>query len=79
MFRDEWPRIVRDSIFFCSCRALLNGLAGLRSRSPRLILGTIRSILQEDRYVLNLLRLPLFVVAQIWVSLFPPKRPPPRE
>jgi glycosyltransferase involved in cell wall biosynthesis len=79
MFRDEWPKLVRDSIFFCSCRALLNGLAGLRSRNPRLILATIKTILQKDRYVLNLLRLPLFVVEQIWISLFPRKRPPPRE
>jgi glycosyltransferase involved in cell wall biosynthesis len=78
MFCDEWARIVRDSIFFCSCRALLNGLAGLRSRSPGLILGTIKTILHEDRYVTNLLRLPLFVIEQIWVSLFPPKLPPPR-
>jgi glycosyltransferase involved in cell wall biosynthesis len=79
MFCDEWPKIVRDSIFFCSCRALLNGVAGLRSRDPKLILSTVKTILREDRYLMNFLRLPLFVVAQIWVSLFPPKRPPPRE
>jgi glycosyltransferase involved in cell wall biosynthesis len=79
MFRDEWPKIVRDSIFFCSCRALLNGLAGLRSRNPGLVFDTIKTILQEDRSVINLLRLPRFVVEQIWVSLFPPKLPPPRE
>jgi glycosyltransferase involved in cell wall biosynthesis len=79
MFRAAWPKIVRDSIFFCSCRALLNGLAGLRSRNPRLILATIKTILSEDRYLLNLLRLPIFVVAQVWVSVFPPKLPPPRE
>jgi hypothetical protein len=79
MFRDEWTKIVRDGIFFCSCRALLNGLAGLRSRSPKLIFGTIKTILQEDRYVTNWLRLPLFVVEQIWISLFPPKLPLPRE
>jgi glycosyltransferase involved in cell wall biosynthesis len=79
MFRQEWPKFVRDSIFFCSCRALLNALAGLRSRSPRLIFGTIKTIMQEDRSMLNWLRLPLFVTAQIWVSFFPPKLPPPRE
>jgi glycosyltransferase involved in cell wall biosynthesis len=79
MFRDEWGKIYRDSIFFCSCRALLNGLAGIRSRSPRLILGTIQTILQEDRHVVNLLRLPLWVLEQIWVSIFPAKLPPPRQ
>jgi glycosyltransferase domain-containing protein len=79
LFRDEWGKIVRDSIFFCSCRALLNGLAGMRSRSPRLILATIKTILQEDRYLINLLHLPWWVVGQIWVSIFPPKFPPARE
>jgi glycosyltransferase involved in cell wall biosynthesis len=79
MFRDEWAKIVRDSIFFCSCRALLNALAGIRSCKPSLIFGTIKTILREDRDVINWLRLPLFVVTQIWISLFPVKLPPPRE
>ena len=48
LFADEWETLVRDSIFFCSCRALLNGLAGLRAKSPRLILKTIKTILKED-------------------------------
>ena len=79
MFRDEWAGFVRKSIFFCSCRALLNGLAGMRSRSPRLILATIRTILREDGSVINLLRLPFWVFGQIWVSIFPLKLPPARE
>ena len=79
LFADEWETLVRDSIFFCSCRALLNGLAGLRAKSPRLILKTIKTILKEDQYWINILRLPLFVVREIWVSLFPPKLPPARE
>ena len=79
LFADECERLVRDSIFFCSCRALLNGLAGLRARSPRLVLRTIKTILKEDQYWINILRLPLFVVREIWVSLFPPKLPPARE
>jgi glycosyltransferase involved in cell wall biosynthesis len=79
MFRDEWKTIVRDSMFFCSCRALLNGLAGLRSRDPRLIIGTIKTILHEDRNVMNWLRLPLFVFQQIFVSVFPPRQAPPRQ
>ena len=79
LFRDEWNKTVRDSMFFCSCRALLNGLAGMRSRNPRLIFDTIKTILHEDPYLMNLTRLPLFVIQQIWVSIFPPKLPPPRE
>ena len=29
----ERPKLIRDSIYFCSCRALLNLMAGLRGRS----------------------------------------------
>jgi glycosyltransferase involved in cell wall biosynthesis len=79
IFRDDWKRVVRDSYFFCSCRALLNGLAGLRARSPKLILNTIKTIAREDRDPVNWLRLPLFVFEQIWISIFPAKMPPPRE
>jgi len=77
-FRDDWHKTVRDSLFFCSCRALLNGLAGVRSRNPALIFSTIKTILREDPEPVNWLRLPLFVIRQIWISLFPPKLPPPR-
>ncbi|HUD83620.1 MAG TPA: glycosyltransferase family 2 protein [Candidatus Saccharimonadales bacterium] len=78
-FKDEWEKIKRDSYFFCSCRALLNGLAGLRARSPKLVLNTIKTIVREDPYPVNWLRLPLFVIQQIWISIFPAKLPPPRE
>ncbi len=79
MFAGEWDKLVRDSLFFCSCRALLNGLAGLRSRDLKIILDTLRTIAHEDRYVSNWLRLPWFVVSQILVSIFPRRYPPPRE
>jgi glycosyltransferase involved in cell wall biosynthesis len=79
MFAGDWDRTVRDSIFFSSCRALLNGLAGIRSRSPKLILSTIKTIFREDKYVSNWLRLPLFALQQIFVSIFPRHDPPPRE
>jgi glycosyltransferase involved in cell wall biosynthesis len=79
MFREEWEKTVRDSIFFCSCRALLNGVAGIRARSPKLIFTTIATILREDKYVFNWLRLPLFVIREIFVSIFPRHDPPPRE
>jgi hypothetical protein len=78
-FHDNWNKIVRDSMYFCSCRALLNGLAGLRARSPSLILNTINTIMREDRDPVNWLRLPLFVIQQVWISIFPAKLPPPRE
>jgi len=79
LFHDNWEKMVRDSLFFCSCRALLNGLAGLRTRSPSLILNTIKTIMREDRDPINWLRLPLFVIEQTWISIFPAKLPPPRE
>jgi glycosyltransferase involved in cell wall biosynthesis len=78
-FKDDWKKTVRDSLFFCSCRALLNILAGLRTRSPKLIFSTVKSILCEDPDPVNWLRLPLFIARQIWVSLWPRTLPPPRE
>lgn len=79
LFKYDWPTLVRDSLFFCSCRSLLNVLAGLRARNLNLICSTIKTIRREDGYRLNLLRLPLFVVRDTWISLFPKKWPLPRE
>jgi hypothetical protein len=75
----ERKKLQRDALFFCSCRALLNGLAGLRARNPRLISDTIRTIFREDPYWANKVRLPWFAIREILVSLFPKKLPPPRE
>ena len=79
LFHDDWEKTVRDSIFFCSCRALLNVLAGLRARSPKLVFSAFKTICHEDKYVFNWLRLPVFVVREIFVSIFPRHEPPPRE
>jgi hypothetical protein len=80
MFANEWEKLVRDSYYFCSCRALLNAMAGLRSRDPKIIFDTIKTIFHEDKYAYyNLLRLPWFVVSQILVSVFPRQDPPPRQ
>ena len=73
------PRLIRDSIFFCSCRALLNGLVGIRARSVKTIVETIRLIFREDPYWWNKIRLPWFVIREIWISLFPPTNPMPEE
>ncbi|HEX3988985.1 MAG TPA: glycosyltransferase family 2 protein [Verrucomicrobiae bacterium] len=78
-FKDDWEKLKRDSLFFCSCRALLNGLAGVRAGDVKLIFNTIRTIMREDPYAMNWLRLPIFVFQQIWISIFPAKLPPPRE
>lgn len=75
---NERQKLKRDALFFCSCRALLNGLAGLRARNPRLIKDTIRTIFREDLYWWNKLRLPWFVVREILISLFPRKLPEPK-
>jgi glycosyltransferase involved in cell wall biosynthesis len=80
MFRDEWDKLVRDSLYFCSCRAvILNGLAAARARSPKMLLETIKTVRKEDPNWINLLRLPFFAVREIAASLFPPKLPPARE
>lgn len=76
---EEREKLVRDSVFFCSCRALLNGLAAMRARSPRLIWQTVATIFREDKYLINKLRLPGFVLREIFVSIFPRNLPPPRE
>jgi glycosyltransferase involved in cell wall biosynthesis len=75
----ERPKLIRDALFFCSCRALLNGLAGLRARNARLIKDTIQTIFQEDPYWRNKLRLPWFVLREIVVSFRAPVKVLPRE
>lgn len=79
MFAGEWNKIVRDSLFFCDCRALLNAAAGVRSRDFGLIWGTVKTIFHEDKNPINWLRLPIFVFREIFVSIFPRHWPPPRE
>jgi hypothetical protein len=79
MFKADWRRIVRDSIFFCSCRAMLNGPAAIRARKPEILWNTLKVMWREDKYLLNYLRLPFFTFREIWVSLFPKKLPPSRE
>lgn len=74
----ERKPLVRDAFFFCSCRALLNGLAGLRTRNPRLIKDTIKTIFREDPYWWNKLRLPWFVFREIIASFQPPAKPLPQ-
>jgi glycosyltransferase involved in cell wall biosynthesis len=79
MFKNEWKKMVKESLYFCSCRALLNGLAALRARSPRLLLKTMKQIMREDPHPTNWLRIPFFALREIFVSIFPPKWPPARE
>jgi glycosyltransferase involved in cell wall biosynthesis len=75
----EQKKLERDALFFCSCRALLNGLAGLRARNARLVKETIQTIFREDPYWWNKLRLPWFVIREIAVSFRSPAKPLPRE
>jgi hypothetical protein len=80
MFQDEWEKLKRDSMLFCTWRgAVLNGLAAVRAGSPKRMLETVRTIYQEDPYSSNLLRLPFCALRQAVQSFFPPKRPPARE
>lgn len=75
----ERPRLIRDSIYFCSCRALLNVLAGIRARRWSIIADVFRVIWREDPYLINKLRLPLFILRQILISFIPPAKPLPKE
>jgi glycosyltransferase involved in cell wall biosynthesis len=80
IFRDEWEKLERDSMLFCSWRgAVLNGLAALRARNLKLLLSTFKTIWKEDPYRTNLLRLPIWAIRQLVNSFFPPKLPPARE
>lgn len=80
IFGGGWNKTKRDAYFFCTCRAAsLNAIALAKSRNPKIVLMTLKTLIKEDPYITNFLRLPGFVFSQIWVSLFPPKWPPPRE
>ncbi len=76
----EQKKLARDSLFFCSCRALLlNGVAGMRARNWKIIGQTLGLIFREDPYWWNKIRLPGFVARQIGLSFVPPAKPLPRE
>ena len=76
----QHKRLVRDSFFFCSCRALLlNGLAGVKTRNWKLVADSVRLISREDPYLWNKLRLPAFVIREVLRSFGPPDRPLPKE
>ena len=75
----ERPRLVRDSLFFCTCRAMLNCLAGLRARRWKIIAGTLGVIRREDPFLWNKLRLPWFIFCQVLISFVPPGKPLPKE
>lgn len=74
----EWSSLQRDSYFFCTCRSLLNLHAAWTQRSLRLVKATLAIVWREDPYRINLLRLPFFVLREIWRSLLVPNAPPPR-
>jgi GT2 family glycosyltransferase len=76
----EHKNLVRDSLFFCSCRAmLLNSMAGVRARNWKIIARTLRLIFREDPYWWNKIRLPWFVAREICLSFVPPAKPLPRQ
>ncbi len=80
MFAGEWAKLVRDSYLFCDFRSLmLNGMAAVRARSPRLLFQTISHVFREDKHWTNLFRVPIFAMKEVFVSVFPRKLPPARE
>lgn len=80
MFSGEWNKLERDSMFFCSCRCvMLNGMAAVRGRSPRLLLHTMKTVVQQDKHWINYFRIPFWGLRQVFASFFAPKLPPARE
>jgi hypothetical protein len=76
----EQKKLARDSLFFCSCRALaLNGMAAARAHNWKLLTQTVGLIFREDPYLWNKIRLPWFVAREIFRSFLPPAKPLPRE
>lgn len=75
---EDWQRLEKDSYFFCTCRCLLNLHAAVRRRSIGLFVATLRTMWREDPYRMNLLRLPVFLLLEVWRSLFPANWPHPR-
>ena len=80
MFAEQWNEIERDSYLFCDFRALmLNGMAAVRARSPRLLFRTISRVMHEDKHWTNLFRVLFFAGKEVFVSVFPKNLPPARE
>jgi len=75
---DDWSRLERDSYYFCTCRSLLNFQAAVLRGDPKLFAATLALIWREDPYRTNLLRLPGFVVREVWRSLMPARLASPR-
>jgi len=74
----EHEKLRMDAEFFCTCRCLLNVLAAIRAPSWHLLWETLKIIHREDHYFWNKVRLPFWAAKQVWISLFPPQRPPAR-
>lgn len=60
----------RKSYFFASKRTSLNILAGIQSRNPALVLETLKTIMHNDPYILNLMLLPFNLLFEVIKSLF---------
>lgn len=75
----EHKKLKRDALFFCSCRAILNILAGIKGRNLKLVRETLATIRREDPHVWNWIRLPWFAIKQVATSLAPPAKPLPKD
>lgn len=72
-------KLERESVFFCSRRAMLNALAGMRSRNLKLVTDTLKTINQEDPFFWNKLRIPFYLFKEVFISFIPPAKPLPLE
>jgi len=61
----------QKAFFFASKRTTLNIIAGIRSKNPKLIIETIKTILYNDPYILNKLYLPFDILFEVLKSFIP--------
>ena len=65
----ERPRLIRDSYFFASFRAMLNVMTGLKTFNLRLIGKTLILVFREEKYFTNILKLPVVALKQIFAAI----------
>lgn len=65
----EWPVVVRKSYFFATKRTCLNILSAIYQRDIKLFFPIFKTILQEDPYLFNKIKLPFSLLKEIIEAL----------
>lgn len=59
-------KLSSEEAFFASKRTIINALAGIKSRNFKLIIKTFASILYNDKYLSNLIKLPFDLLSEVF-------------